>query len=255
MKRGRDALARQHYDEAVQALTAALDLLPDDRPTQKALKRARTARVDARLEYGNRINRARTALRGGHFEAAQRLYAEAAHILPGDAEAQRGQNVAEDALQQSQTAFRRFMSEAGEAMAEGDYSQAVRAFREALRLTPDDPAASQGYREAVAALREAPTDPRDYERALQAGREALRQHHYAAATRAFRAALRADPDSTQAQDSLRRARYSQAVAEGQRALRGRRTTDAIAAFEEALQVIPGDPAASAFLEQARALRR
>jgi tetratricopeptide (TPR) repeat protein len=214
VEQARDALALHHYDEAVQALTAALELLPDDRPTQKALRTARTARVEARLQYGNQMNQADAALRQGRFEDAHRLYTDASRTLPGDAAALRGRQLAE----------------------------------EAMRAAPGD-------REGTPVPRETAADPAAHDRAVRAGREAMRHRQYAEAARAFGSALRAWPDSGEARDGLRRARYGLAVAEGQRALRQRRIGDAIAAFEDALKEFPSDPAASAFLAQARALRR
>jgi tetratricopeptide (TPR) repeat protein len=253
-----EVLRQRHYDEALAMLAEAEQLVPDDPATRKAIRAARAARAEARLQYGSLVNQADEAMRAGRFEEAQRYYAAAETTLPGGAEARAGKQAAREALDSdraARAAYGRLMAQGAEALGAGKAAEATRAFREALRLAPDDPAALSGLRDAQAAQRAGAGETRDPGEALRAGEEALRQRRYPEAARAFGDALRAAPDSAAARDGLRRARYAQAMAEGQRALRARRYRDAAAAFEGALKAIPGDPAAAAFLEQARGFLR
>jgi tetratricopeptide (TPR) repeat protein len=258
MSQAQAALDARRYADAVKALTMALRLFPDDQQTQKGLKAARQALADARKERDQLLDQADAALQAQRWEEAHRLFTRAAELMPDDPTALRGQQAAADALQNlrvGQAAYTRFLIQGQDALLARRFADAVRAFREALRLVPGDPAAAQGLRDAEAGLAQALRQKAAFDRAMQAGAAALQQEQFADAARAFNDALRIAPDSFEAQAGLRQARYGQAMADGRQALRARRVQEAIGHFQDALQQVPGDPAATAALRQAQAMKR
>jgi tetratricopeptide (TPR) repeat protein len=265
MERGQAALQAKHYSEAVSLLTQAQKLFPQDKPTIKALKAARLSLAQGRQQYGDLMEKADEALQALRFEEAHRLYAKALEVLPDDPAAQRGRQAAADAIQNiaaGRAAYVRFMLQGQEAMQTLRFFDAVRNFREALRLVPGDPSALRGLRDAEIALGPAAllapvvTPPlANLAGLLATGKGALDQRKYADAVRAFTEALRIAPDNAQAQAGLHQAKYGQAMADGQAALVAGRAQAAIGFFEAALKEMPGDVAATAGLRQARALKQ
>ncbi len=199
------------------------------------------------------------AMQAQRWEEAHRLYAKALEVVPNDAAAQRGQQSAADILQNiraGRSAYIRFMVQGQEAMQTFRFLDAVRSFREAVRLLPGDPNALRGLRAAEAALAQAGPGVAalpDLDGALKTGAAALAQRQFTTASRTFAEILRIDPNNAAAQAGLHQAKYGLAMNEGQKALLAGRPQDAVKSFEAALKEMPGDPAATAALRQARAL--
>jgi tetratricopeptide (TPR) repeat protein len=266
MERGQAALKARRNAEAVTLLRQAQKLFPNDKPTLKALKAARLALAEGRQQYGNLMEQADEAMQAQRFEEAYRLYTKALEVVPNDPAAQRGQQAAADVIQNlraGRAAYVRFMLQGQEAMQTLRFLDAVRCFREALRLLPGDPSALRGLRDAEvmagpAALVPPPmpaTPPVSVTAILKAGNAALAQRKYADAVRAFTDVLQVAPDNAAAKEGLHKAKYGQAMADGQAALLAGRAQDAIKHFEAALKEKPDDEAATAALRQARALKK
>jgi tetratricopeptide (TPR) repeat protein len=217
------ALAARRLDEVVRLLEAARRLAPDDKGTQKALKAAKLELANAQEEYKRLLDQGDLALVRRRFEEAQRLYEQAAQVLPGDPAAPAKAQVAANARTDQAAAlvaYQRFMTLAALDMDNQRYASAVRNYQEALRLVPGDLSAVQGLRDARAALQPPPllVEP-------QPGRQPSQ------------------------------ARYNNAMTQGRAALAANRPQEAMRWFEAALQEAPGDPAATALLQQARIRRR
>jgi tetratricopeptide (TPR) repeat protein len=258
MEKAKGALRNKRYDEAVEALEAALRLSPGDPEVKQMLQEATRARRAARGRYDDVMQQADAALSAGRYEEAGRLYGEALALVPDDPAATKGKQNAERALGDAQAgvgAYLRYIDQASLAMQSGRYGDALRLYGEALRVAPGDQVAIQGLRDARTAAGAILQRGGDFDRAMQSGTAALRMRQWSDAVAAFQAALRAVPDSPQAAAGLRKARFGQAMSDGQAALNASRFADAVRSFEEALRQIPGDPAASGALRQARALNR
>jgi tetratricopeptide (TPR) repeat protein len=258
LDRGNAALKDRKYDEAVASLAAAQKIFPDDKATDKALKAARAARNEARQQYTGLVEQADAALQLRRFEEAHRLYSQAIEVLPGGTAAQRGMEVAANALNDlraGRAGYARFITQAGEAMRLRQFAEAARLYREALRIAPGDPIALQGLRAAQAELGGPLNAAVNADAALQAGTQALKMRQYGDAIKAFEDALKLAPGNPDAVAGLRKARCGKAKADGQKALIAGRIQDAIDAFQAALKEVPDDPAATAGLNQARALKR
>jgi tetratricopeptide (TPR) repeat protein len=265
MERGQAALQARRNAEAVSLLTQAQRLFPTDKPTLKALKAARLALAEGRQQYGERMEQADEAMQAQRFEEANRLYAKALEVVPNDPAAQRGQKAAADAIENiraGRAAYVRFMLQGQQAMQTLRFLDAVRCFREALRLVPGDLNALRGLRDAevmagpAALVPPMPATPEVSVTAiLKAGTAALAERKYADAVRAFTEVLQVAPDNAVAQAGLHQAKYGKAMADGQAGLLAGRAQAAINSFEAALKEMPGDAAATAGLRQARALKK
>jgi tetratricopeptide (TPR) repeat protein len=257
LDRARKALGDHRFAEAIGDLEAALRLFPDDREAQRALRDARQALKQAKSDYNKLVAQAETAARLGRLEEAQRLYAEAAKLLPDEPAAARGLREVERLVENARTAqaaYQRYMEQALLAMEALRYADAVAAYNEALRLVPGDIDAAEGLRRARRRMERETRGRAEFDRAMRAATNALARRQFTEAERFFNDALRVLPDDPRATRGLRDARYGRFMLEGQRALAARRKQEAIDAFQSALEEKPGDPVAQDGLRRARMLR-
>jgi len=256
--RAQKALRERRFDDAVDSLKAALQLFPTDVKTQQALRDAEMARTQAKAEYARLMGLGDQAMQLGRFEEAYRQYTEALKVLPDDKAAQAAQARAQRASQDyqvAQAAYPRYITQGNLAMQMGNWTDAVFAFTEALRLVPADVTAAGQLRKAQAGALLQTNPQANFARLLKAGQIALSQRQYADAIRSFTSAQQINPDNIQVTQGLQQARYGQAMADGQRDMLQKRYQAAIAAFESALQQSPGDPAATNALQRARQLAK
>ncbi|HYT87847.1 MAG TPA: hypothetical protein VEL76_03935 [Gemmataceae bacterium] len=240
---GRAALATGNLKGAADAFGTAAKLAPKDaavlaaqedlRKAQAAKDSAATAQRQRQEQYQNLINAGRTALAGKNYDAAEKAFAQAATLLPGDRasqellkQAQKGRAdalAAAGALKQKQAdaqraeQIRQLLTNGRAALKTGQLDAAAKAFAEADRLAPKDAA-------VAAAMQE-----------LEQARRA------AAATAAVAAKQKAE-------------RVGQLVAAGRKALAANQLDEAGRNFTEAAKLAPTDPAVVAAqrdLDQAR----
>jgi tetratricopeptide (TPR) repeat protein len=255
--RATKALQARRFTEGIDALEAALRLIPDDREASRLLLVARGDLRKAKAEYKATLGRAETALGLRRFEEAQRLYAEAAALLPEDPAAAKGLRDVERlvaALRTAQTAYVRYMNQGAVALRARRYADAAVAYSEALNLVPGDLDAAAGLRQAREAAEGVARAGAELDRLLQAAAAALDRSAYNAAIAAYNKALKLAPDDPRITGGLSKARYRKYMAEGRQALLARRRADAIRAYERALEEKPDDSAAAFGLRSAKALR-
>jgi tetratricopeptide (TPR) repeat protein len=243
---GRGHLTGRRHAEAIVEFQAALRLVPNDPTATKLLRDAEAARdaaandakkADAearlkakvKLDFDRNMADGNRAMQLRRYADAVREYGEALKLLPNDAAARSALQRARDALEGEQKAkddeekkkkakdkqkadFDRLMDAGRQFAAAKRYDDAVKAYREALTVQPNDPAAVQALR-AVEAVRDG-----DLAKEVEAKK---RQDQYAAHMTAGRAALTA-----------------------------RRYDDAVREFQAAQQLFPGDRNSAGLLQQA-----
>jgi tetratricopeptide (TPR) repeat protein len=247
----KSALSNKKYDEAIGGALAALRLMPGDAGATKLLDDAKKAKDAAKTEYDRIMTAAATARAAQRYEEAKGLYAQALQIAPGDTAALKGQQDIQNQFD-GQAAYNRFMLAGAQAMSLNRFGDAATAFTEALRLAPNDPAATKGLADAQAALARIA----DYNRFMTIGNAALNKKAYNDAVAAFRDALVALPDDPVAIAGLKQAKYQRAMVDGEKAMLAipKKFNEAIADYELALKEIPGDKTAKEQLSNARYLR-
>jgi len=258
MERAQDALKARRPDRAIQPLTAALKLFPDDKNTQKLLRSAKLDAATAQADYNRLLALGDAAMTQQRFEEANRLYAQAAEALPGDAVAADKARAAANAVNNRQAAlvaYQRFMAQAALDAQNLRYVSAIRNYQEALRVVPGDANALQGLADVRAAVAAINRQRIQFDALLQKGAAALQQRQFAEAILAFTGALEVVPNDPRALRGLSQAKYGGAMTQGRLALATNRQQDAIGYFEAALLQAPGDPTAMALLTQARIRRK
>jgi tetratricopeptide (TPR) repeat protein len=257
----RQALSDKKYKEALGGAMAALRVMPNDAGAKQLFDDANKAFNDAKKEYDRLVVAANNAVTAKRFEEAQRLYAKALDVVPGDPAVQKAQqdlqNLIAD-LQAGQAAFDRFMANGTQAMNQNRYADAVASFTEALRVVPTDPNAQKGLADAQTALANAQLQQNalaarkaDYDRFMLLATTAMNKKLFNDAVAAYRDALVALPEDPLAIAGLHQAKYLRGMADGDRAITLKKFGEAARFYEEALKELPGDRAAREQLAVAR----
>jgi tetratricopeptide (TPR) repeat protein len=303
MRQGRAALNLKQYSDALGLFQKAQELLPGDTASAELIEDVTKRKADAEgaqltqkktAELNQAIAAGRAALRAKKFDEAQAAADRAAKIdadhaalkkLAADIDAQRKAYAAampkketgDAEARKRQAAYELAMRSAQSALTARRYDNAIRHATEALRLKPDDPAATQVLAAAkkadtaadsaameakkkqeayLLALREASAAQaaKRYDAAIKAAREALAlKPRDVAATKILNDAQRAldAADTATMEAQKKKEAYDKAMTAGRAALAKKDFDDAIKAFNDALRADPRDPAATALLKQAR----
>jgi tetratricopeptide (TPR) repeat protein len=259
MDKANDSLRDKKYDAAIDNATAAQRVLPDDPSSQRLIDTAKKAKDDARLEFNRLMAAAQVAMNAQQLQQAQQLNALALLLYPTDLAALKLQQDLQLLLANlqnvqagQQAAYAILMTLGIQEMQARHFNHAARAFVEALRLVPGDPAATQGLADAqrnIAAIdvvRNA-----DYDRLMTIGADALSRKLYRDAIVAYKEALKAVPDNPNAQVGLQKATYLRGMTDGEKAMLHKKFGDAVVLFKEALDAVPGDGPAKEQLRSAR----
>jgi tetratricopeptide (TPR) repeat protein len=248
LQKGRQSLQAKRFEEAVQTLTAATKLIPEDPAGQDLLRQALKAQSDAKkaaeqaaaeaarqkqkADYDRAINAGQTALKNKNYQGAVASFTEALRILPGDKDAtallKQAERLRDEARIAQDAEAKRKQEEAarrdayGRAVAQGKaalankrYEEAIKAFSEAGRLQPGD-------RDAAILLQEA-----------EKGKTAQ------------------DAETKRKLDEAkRRDDFNRLMAQGQAAMAAKRFPEAAKLYTEALKLQPGDPGATRALTDA-----
>jgi tetratricopeptide (TPR) repeat protein len=287
MTSGRTALTAKRYDEAAKAFTDAGRLIPGDKDAAALLQQAERERTAAqadadaeqkrRGDFNRLMQQGQTAMTAKHYDEAVKAYTEALKVIPGDTEATRALQGANQALDASRTPpkppqtpqppqppaeFTRLMQQGQTALTAKHYDEAVTAFTEATKLQPNDAAAAKALREATAArdaARTPPSPPKpppvnaaaEYAKQMQAAAGLEKQQKYADAIAAYKEALKWQPGDAKATAALKNADFQRHMAEAQKAATAKHFADAVKEYEEALKLFPGNADATAGLKRAR----
>lgn len=191
--RGQAALVRGDRELAEQEFGLALTIDPQDQVAQKGLERAsRIDRVIQLMLEGERLEA------GGRLRDAALVYRQAAELDPYLTEAAAAVARVDAAL--VQRGFADAMSRGYRAIDNGDYDEAVKAFRQAARVRPGAPEPQAG----LAAARAAETLESVQSLAARAG-EMEGKEQWRQAADAYRQILAIDPGVVLASQGLERA--------------------------------------------------
>jgi superkiller protein 3 len=257
MAQGGAALKNKRYDEAVSAYAQALKLYPDDADAKQGLSDAQKAVTsDGQAEYTRLMKLGDAAMRAQRYSDAMQAYAAALKLVPNDQAAMQGLAQAQQALAALaavQAAYDKYMQAGAAALQLKRYNDARRAFSDALKVVPNDPAALVGLRDA------------NYGHHMADGHAAVDAKNFAKAVREFEAALVDIPNDPAAAAALKQAKasltaqqnqvadYNKHMAAGNAAFQQKKYADAVKEYEAALRAVPNDATATAALQQAKAL--
>jgi tetratricopeptide (TPR) repeat protein len=256
-KKGQQAKA--DLDRKLAAEKAARDKADGAGTKERAAAEADKARRQA--DYARAIKAGRDAYTARHYDDAVKAYGDALRIMPGDRDAtallhqatkvRDDTKAATDAEAKRRADYTRLMNQGQTAMLGKHYADAAKAYGEALRVQPNDLAATRALKGAqapLAAAKPPPPPPAEYTRQMNAAAVLEKQQKYADAVSAYKAALRQVPNDPKA---VKGADFAQRMADGQKALAARKFPDAVRDFEAALKAMPGNADATAYLKRAR----
>jgi hypothetical protein len=255
---GQAAQAGKRYQEAITHYTEALKLAPGDATATRGLADARKGLADAQTagkleaDHAAAVKAGRTALLAKKYDDAIKDFTEALRLKPDD-------KAAQTLLKEAQTAkageaaqvlprqqYAQQMAQGQAAMTAKRYADAVNHFSEALKLIPNDPAATQARADALKALN-APKPPvvpmpmaGDYAKHMTSGAALEKQKKWAEAIQAYQAALKIMPSDARAAAGLKTAQVGFHLAEADKAITARKLPDAIKAYEEVLKLEPAN---------------
>ncbi len=236
------------YADAVRAYREALKAAPGD------------VRASKGAEYAQYMADGQSAQAARKYADAVRAFEAALKVVPNHPAAEALLREAQKALDSSRTPpkppqpptandYAKFLVQGQQAMTAKRYADAAKAYAEALRLAPNDAAATKGLREAQDAQKPQPAAmPAEFTRQMDVAAAAEKQDKYADAVLAYKAALKVVPNEVRASKG---AEYAQHMADGQKALTARKFADATREFEAALKVVPNHPDALNYLKRAR----
>jgi tetratricopeptide (TPR) repeat protein len=271
------ALGEKRYDQAItkyeeagklfrtDAVLAGIKQAQDAKARETAAAKEHAAaeadKAKRQAEYARAVQAGRDAYAARRYDDAVKAFTDALRIMPGDRDAtallqqatktRDDMKAAANAEAKRKADYTRLMAQGQAAMAGKHYADAVKAYGEALKVMPNDPAATKAHKDAQAALdasKAPPPPPAEYTRHMDAAAALEKQQKYADAVPAYKAALKLlpnDPKATAGAD------FAQHMADGQKALAARKFPDAVRDFEAALKVMPGNADATAFLKRAK----
>jgi tetratricopeptide (TPR) repeat protein len=251
--RAKAEAAKNRKPEAIKLIRAALEFDPNNAEAKTLL-----AKLDkSESNYQVAMSAGQSAMKAKNYRGAVNSYNEALRLKTNDAAALAARNEAQRLLD---TAFGEWMKQADALVKVKKYNDAVKAADEALKLRPDDPAATKTRTAALAALKAPPPpDPKAvaYQNWMKQGQAAMAAKKYADAVKAYDEALKQKPSDAaaiqgkkSALDAMKPpvkpapdpkdAAYQTWLKQGQTALTTKKWATAIQAFDEALKVRPGD---------------
>jgi tetratricopeptide (TPR) repeat protein len=199
-KLGRIADAKKLVDRAVDSWAEDSDA----EKMQKDLDRLMANVGNARIAYQQLVQAGVIAMAAGRYADAVNSYTQALQLMPADLDSALALKQAQAALQielaaqlaanKAQLSYNNYMKLAATAMTQKAYSNAISAYNNALKLFPNDDAATTGLSQAR------------YNRAMAVGIQALNLRQRANAIAAFQAALKEKPGDAQAQQGLLQAK-------------------------------------------------
>ena len=252
-------------------IALALLLKPNNPPAPKSASApvnnapAPGTTAGAAVKYQSAIQSATDAFAKGDYDEAVRQADIALDSQPGD---QAATQIKSDALKKKKDAesqangYSGAMTAARNALAAGNYDEAVKQVKNALALNPGDSAAMT-LDATIESRQDADSKSRQdqYNSAMARGREALAGNNYPEASRQAGIALKFKPGDSDAKDLMARAQnaqsgqqrkqeYDDAMRAARHEFDGKNYSQAIQAANTALAAIPGDTNAGALKTKA-----
>ena len=209
MTAGQAAMAKGNYADAVKQFTTAKNLSPMDASALKSLAQAQKALSDVNqaavvmANFQKAMTAGQNAMTAKNYGLAVASFKDALKWMPNDQNARTQLQAAERALADSQKtkpmpdpgqAFNDAMAKATAAEKDKRYSDAVKAYQDALKLRQNDAKAQAGLKQNQYAVH------------LVQGQQYLNSSMWMAAQTEFEAALKLFPNADQAKQLLKKAK-------------------------------------------------
>jgi len=272
MGAGKAALDKQNYQGALTSFNEALRLIPDDEDAKIGVRKAQDAldrivgETKKKQDFDKLMVQARDAMKMQKHSEAFKLFEAALKLFPDDPDAKKLFVRARDLRQED---FQLAMDSGRNALKDQKYQNAVNAYKEAVRLIPEDKGAQVGLQTAQDALARIAADAKkkqDFDALILQARGATTAKKHAAAVKFYEDALKLFPTDSVASKELDAARkaavevalveaemlkrereYLNALNAGKAALLAKKYDEADKAYKTALAIKPNDKDALAGL--------
>jgi tetratricopeptide (TPR) repeat protein len=205
---GKNALAQKNYSLAVQSLTNALALVPEDPEARDLFRKAQEEEQQARAEsekesaFAQALAAAKQALEAKQIEKAQTHLQKALAFKPNDP---RAVAISADVsrLQQSLKAddFNKTLAASRQALANQNFDQAIALAKQALSLMPNQAEATQ----LLAQASQAKESDAAYKSAMAAARRYFAQSNFDDVIQQAKTALKFNPGDPAAKELIAQA--------------------------------------------------
>lgn len=249
MADGRRAKDSRQLDSAIASFMVALSAKPSDPDATRELSEAKALALDEAF-HASMTNGA-TALKGDQISLAVQAFTQAVSLKPDDAAA--ASQLASAKAQALEADYRVAMSDSGRFQNERRWDDARQALQKALRLKPNDPAAT----EMLSQVHVVEQDER-FGAAMEEARLAMAGGAWSVAKTHCERALAIKPTDALARQMLvdcrpkaSGERYDKAIVAGKASLERGQWAAATEAFRSAATERPSDPAAAAGIKEAQ----
>ena len=307
LKKGDDAMTAKKYTDAIGHYQAALKLFRTDLvlsklkcvndvvAREKAASAAKETEAKRAAHLKDLLNQGQKVLVAKKYTQAVDLFKQVRKLAPDNVEALAGLTRAErerdmevarirerEDAKNRDAAHAGWMKQGDKALAARNYADAAKAYDEALKLKPGDPASVKGKRAVEEAQKKvAAADPKmkqreaNYQLAMDAAKDAIKKSNWTGAVNCFNEALRHMPGDKAAMDGLAgaqklaaaeeakkreaaaikgkpapppvnaKAEYDKAMQQGATLEKQGKYADAVTAYQQALKWVTKAPAGNA----------
>ena len=274
--KGDGLLASKSYDKAVEAYNGALKVKPNDSGAQAKITLAKKKKAEEEAavkaaaaaardkKFQDAISRGDDMLAAKDYDKAVTAYQEALKVKPGDAGAQAKLDSVAKAREAAKQAelddkFAGFIKQGDDHLASKSFDKAETAYKEAVKLKPNDPQGKSKLDALKKAREAALAKEKDdqFNQALAKGDDQLAKNEFAEARKSFQEALGIKPGDATAEARIKKVddaekaaanaaqkeKFDGFISQGDDFLKQKDFDKARGAYNEALKVIPGDAGA------------
>lgn len=263
---GQAAMKAGNYQQALNALSSATTLMPENKEAQDLFRRAQNEAREAdekaaKSKLQELITTGLANIKAKNYDAAEKALRSAAQVDPNNATIIQGLkdiDAGRRALAESkqlQANYDLAISQGQKAFQSKDYKGAIASAQQALKLIANDPAASKLLQQAQAAQASADKAAASYNAAMTAGNKAMNAKDYKDAIKHYTEASNLFPQDQAARQALARAReasqpppppkidFDAAMKRGAAAEAKLNFSEANNAYDEAVKARPKDQSA------------
>lgn len=253
MLEGNDALKAKRYQHASKAFSSALQIKGDDEQAAQGLAQSQQQEKQARILYQQKLAEANQAYQLQKYEQALQLFTEANQILPEGVEAQQKIDEINDILTyqaEISSQYQKAKAKGDAAFAAGKFDEAMKAYKEAIDINPDETYPKTRIREIQALYADESSRQQRYKSLINEGDNYLKSGEIEKAYQLFSDALLLKPNDSYGSSKIKslqpridqlvknRRSYEQLIHQAAELEKNGEFTKAIQTYQSASKLLP-----------------